>query len=431
MGFGIPGKGAAFQGALVAAALLALAVLVPAAPNKRIVSKRADIMACSDAIQTAGAALTVQAPLLRYTITAFNPNWFDPHASRQGPPLFTLRISPQLMPYADRLTLRVHVSADTALGGSGGSFASVLQVFDRTTEPLGASRVGVPLTSGEVFGLDFQAGTGTDFRGSDLYAQVAEKREVPPMNLRLEFSLFCSGAPVAENGVNVAFGPTAKVRTVRTVRALSPGADVAASRAPSVFTLFPLFRISSELYDAKTFEYAPEESRLEVFVYEVDEGQSPQDAFRGLEFARFPADRFPAIYPADQPGLVPGRVYAWRARALLRGPESRYSYSNGLQFRVDPALANAAGEAPPAALSEPPVLPGQVRYGETYSRRVLAALKIILGPGYDAVLGARRDQVPAQGLIRLNGRPYSLEELEALARQFAGGSQRVTRIRFE
>lgn len=409
-----------------AAAMLAATVF--AAPGKRAVVKRADIMACSDAIQTSGAALTVQAPLLRYTITAFNPGWFDPQASRQGPPLFTLRVSPQLLPYADRLTLRVHVSADTTLGSS---FAPALQVFDRTSEPLGASRVGVPLTSGEVFGMDFQSGAGTDFRGSDLYSRVAETREVPPMNLRLEFSLFCSGAPVAENGVNVAFGPTARVRTVRTVRALSPGADVAASRAPTVLTLFPVFRIASELYDDKTFEYAPGEARLEVFVHEVDEGQSPQEAFGGLEFARFPADRFPVIYPADQPALVPGRTYVWRARALLRGPQSRYSYSNGLQFRVDPALDNATGEAPPAALSDPPVLPGQARYGETYSRRVLAALKIILGPGYDAVLGARRDQVPAQGLVRLNGRPYSLEELESLARQFASGRQRVTRIRFE
>ncbi|MCD6025284.1 MAG: hypothetical protein K0Q91_2200, partial [Fibrobacteria bacterium] len=141
--------------------------------------------------------------------------------------------------------------------------------------------------------------------------------------------------------------------------------------------------------------------------------------------------RFPVMYPADQPSLVPGCTYVWRARALLRGPQSRYSYSNGLQFRVDPALDNTTAEAPPGALSDPPVLPGQARYGETYSRRVLAALKIILGPGYDAVLGARRDQVPAQGLVRLNGRPYSLEELESLARQFASGRQRVTRIRFE
>jgi hypothetical protein len=419
------------KNAFVAATLLALVTAVSvsfAAPKKRVVTKRADIMACSDMIQTAGSALTVQAPLLRYTITAFDPNWFNPNASRQGAPLFTLRVSPQLLPYADRLTLRVHVSADTALGGS---FAPPLQVFDHTTEPLGASRVGVPLTSGDVFALDFQPGSGTDFRGSDLYSQVAEKREVPQMNLRLEFSLYCSGAPVAENGVNVAFGPTARVRTVRTVRAISPGADVAASSAPPIFTLLPVFRISSELYDDRAFEYAPGESRLEVFVYEVGEGQSPQEAFRGLEFARFPADRFPVSYPSDQPGLVPGQTYVWRARALLRGPESRYTYSNGLQFRLDPRLGNAVGGSPPEVLSEPPVLPGQVRYGESYSRRVLAALKIILGPGYDAVLGARRDQVPAQGLIRLNGRPYSLEELETLARQFAAGRQRVTRIRFE
>jgi hypothetical protein len=371
----------------------------------------------------------VQAPLLRYTITAFDPNWFNPQASRQGPPLFTLRISPQLLPYADRLTLRVHVQADTSLGR--GSFATPVEVFDRTTQPLGAARVGVPLSSGEVFGLDFQGGAGVDFRNSELYSLVVEKREVPQMNLRLEFSLFCSGAPVAENGVNVAFGPTAKVRHVRTLRALSPGADIAAAKAPSVFTLSPVFQVSSDLFNDQVFEYAPGESRLEIFVHELEDGRNPREAFRGLEFARFPADAFPVAYPSDQPGLVPGRTYAWRARALLRGPESRYLYSNGLYFEVDKRLDNAAGAGSPDLLADPPSIPQQVRYGEAYSKRVLAALRIILGPNYDAVAGAGRTQVPAQGLIRLNGRPYTLEELEALARRFAGSQYRVTRILFE
>jgi hypothetical protein len=416
---------------LMAFALVATlpALPAPGAPRKGVLVKRADILACSEVIRTASAPLTVQAPLLRYTITAFDPNWFNPQSSRQGPPLFTLRISPQLLPYADRLTLRVRVQADTSLGRA--SFAAPLEVFDRTTQPLGAARVGAPLSSGEVFGLDFQAGAGVDFRDSELYSLVVEKREVPQMNLRLEFSLFCSGAPVAENGVNVAFGPTAKVRHVRTLRALSPGADIAGAKAPPVFTLAPVFQVSSDLFNDQVFEYAPGESRLEIFVHELEDGQNPREAFRGLEFARFPAEGFPVAYPSDQPALMPGKTYAWRARALLRGPESRYLHSNGLYFEVDKRLDNAAGEGSSGLLSDPPSIPQQVRYGEAYSRRVLAALKIILGPNYDAVAGPGRAQVPAQGLIRLNGRPYTLEELEALARRFAGSHYRVTRILFE
>lgn len=412
--------------------ILGVGLLAPpsgAAPRKGVLVKRADIMACSEVVRTASAPLTVQAPLLRYTLTAFDPNWFNPQASRQGAPLFTLRISPQLAPYADRLTLRVRVSADTGLGRN--AFASPLEAFDRTTQPLGAARVGPPLTSGEVFALDFQGGAGRDFRESELYALVVEKREVPQMNLHLEFSLFCSGTPVAENGVNVAFGPTAKVRYVRMLKALSPGADVAGARAPSVFTLAPVFQVSSDLFNDQAFEYAPGESRLEIFVHEVREGETPQEAFRGLEWARFPADAFPVAYPADQPGLIPGKTYAWRARAFLRGPESRYLYSNGLRFKVDERLDNAVGQGAPDLLADPPAIPQQVRYGDPDSRRTLAALKIILGPNFEAVAGPARTQVPAQGLIRLNGRPYTLEQLEALARRFAGDRYRVTRILFE
>jgi hypothetical protein len=433
-------RGARAGGSLLCplAAVFFLALLgssaFAAAPRKHaILVKRADIMACSDLIQTSSAPLSVQAPLLRYTLTSFDPNWFNPNGGQQGTPLFTVRIAPQLLPYADRLTLRVHVSADTNLG-SGSPLAGPIEVFDRTTLPLSAASVGVPLTSGEVFGLEFQGG-GSDFRSSDLYSMVVERREVPQMNLHLEFALFCSGAPVAENGVNVSFGATAKVRYVRTLRALSPGTDVARARAASIFTLSPVFQISSDLLNDQAFQYAPGESRLEIFLYELEDGQDPQEAFRGLEFARFPADRFPAVYPAGMPGLNPGRSYAWRARALLRGPESRYSYSNGLYFRVDPRLDNGAGDNTSEILSDPQDIPQQVRHGDDYPKRVLAALKIILGPNYDMVApnvnNANKDKIPAQGLIRLNGRPYSLEELEKLAKAFQTSRYRVTRLKFE
>jgi hypothetical protein len=402
----------------------------PTGARKGVLVKRADIMACSDVIQTANSPLAVHAPLLRYTITSFDPNWFNANSSQQGAPLFTLRIAPQLTPYADRLTLRLRVHADTNLAGN--PLASPLEAFDRISQPLNAGLIGIPLTSGTVFGLDYQAG-GIEFRNSDLYQLVATSGSVPPMNLRFEFSLFCSGAPVAENGVNVRFESTAKLRYVRQLRALSPGTDIASPRSASIFTITPVFQISSDLLNDQVFEYAPGESRLEVFLYELEEGQDPRDAFRGLEYARFSADRFPVVYPADQPGLIPGRRYAWRVRALLRGPESRYNYSNGLHFLVDPRLDNQAGGGDASSiLSDPKSGPGQVRYGDDYPTRVMAALKIILGPGsHEVVTAGESKLIPAEGLIRLNGQPYSLEDLEKLAREFGASRYRATRVKFE
>ena len=399
----------------------------PVPSRKGHLVKRADILACSDVIQTGTSPLSVQAPLLRYTITSFNPNWFHPETAQQGTPLFTLRIAPVLMPYADRLSLRVRVRADTNLAGN--PLASPVEAFDRTSTALNEGLVGIPLTSGMVFNLDFQG--GTDFRNSDFYQLVMTRRTVPAMNLRFEFSLFCSGIPVAENGTAVRFESEARFRYVRQVRALSPGSDISGGRPASIFTLTPVFQVASDLLNDNVFEYAPGEARLEIFLHEVGEGQSPHDAFRGLEMARFAADRFPVPYPPDQPGLIPGRRYAWRVRALLRGPESRYSYSNGMQFVVDPRLDNSGsgdGERP-TTVSASRAGPGQIRYGDDYAKRTLAALKIILGPDHDML--PRDGLIPAQGLVRLNGRPFTLEELEKLAREFGAGRQRTTRIRFD
>jgi hypothetical protein len=128
---------------------------------------------------------------------------------------------------------------------------------------------------------------------------------------------------------------------------------------------------------------------------------------------------------------MPGRSYAWRVRALLRGPESRYAHSNGLWFRVDPRLDDATGGESREILTPPMDIPQQVRFGDDYEKRVLSALKLILGPNHDLVAGPGADKVPAQGLIRLNGQPYSLEELEQLARRFHSGRLRVTRLKFE
>src|SRR5690606_15865711 len=109
-----------------------------------------------------------------------------------------------------------------------------------------------------VFSLDFQP--GTDFRHGDFYHLTVERREVPQMNLRLEFSLFCSGQPVAENGAVVRFEASARIRHVRTVRAIAPGADVGRGRAAMIHTTSPAFQVASELLNEQAFEYAPGEA---------------------------------------------------------------------------------------------------------------------------------------------------------------------------
>ena len=74
---------------------------------------------------------------------------------------------------------------------------------------------------------------------------------------------------------------------------------------------------------------------------------------------------------------------------------------------------------------------GQIKYGDDYSKRVMAALKIILGDNFEIFDLSRAGKIPAKGQIRLNGHPYSLEDLERLAREFHQSRHSVTRLRFQ
>jgi len=131
------------------------------------------------------------------------------------------------------------------------------------------------------------------------------------------------------------------------------------------------------------------------------------------------------------PRLIPGKLYAWRARALLRGPESEYRYSNALYFQVDGRLDGGQQLDMPEFLSDLKSFEQQIRYGDDYVKRVLGALKIILGDNFEAFDFSRGGKIPARGQIRLNGRPYTLEELERLAREFNQSRHSLTRLRFE
>jgi hypothetical protein len=151
----------------------------------------------------------------------------------------------------------------------------------------------------------------------------------------------------------------------------------------------------------------------------------------GLEFAKFGIfGESPTPYPANQPQLQPGMTYVWRARAVLRGPTSDYLYSDPLYFKVDERLEGGSS-IPRSELSELTTVEQQIKYGDDYSKRVMAALKIILGDNFEIFDLSRAGKIPAKGQIRLNGHPYSLEELERLAREFHQSRHSVTRLRFQ
>jgi hypothetical protein len=377
--------------------------------------------------------LVVQTPALKYTVTNFDPSWFDTDNPENSPTLFTLTILPGFVPsipdnISNAIRLRVQVMADTTLGRDPGS---AFNAFDRITAPLDGSKIGLTLRSQEVFALPFESG-GVTFQNSALYDIILDKRAAPEMNLIFKFNLTCEdNTIIAANTSTIELGDIGKLRYVKTIQALYPGTQITSPKPVPIYTLTPIFKVASELFNANVFSYPPGESKIEVFLYELPSGVLPSDALDGLEYAKFGIDKdSPTPYPPNQPRLQPGVKYVWRARALLRGPTSDYLYSNPLYFKLDERLEGGSS-IPPSEISDLKSMDQQVKFGDDYSKRVMAALKIILTDNYEIFELSRNGKIPAKGQIRLNGHPYSLDELERLAREFHQSRHSLTRLRFQ
>lgn len=416
-----------------AAFWVALVLIFAAAP----VSARRAVNSCPDVTANAfgSGLIVVHAPVLNYTITHFDASWFDTREPEKSPTLFLLTLDPSLKVHSGRLRLRMQILADTSLGRSvdpGGQMV----VLDKVTETLDSlTDIGVPLRSNDIFAMNFVAG-GTSFDQSDLFYYVAENRVVPEMNIVFKFALTCEDDMSVLSNASVSisvdqFGPTGKLRSVRTIRALTPGNEMHNAKPASIYTITPTFKIASELFNNQEFGYPPGEAKMEIFLYKVEKGMSPTDALDGLEFAKFPVqDANPTVYPPGQPLLEPGVTYAWRARANLRGPTLEHRWSNTLVFKIDPLLSGNTPEIP-QTVGDLRSFATQVKYGDDYSKRVLAALKIILAENYEVFDLSRAEKIPAKGLLRLNGQPITLEELERLAQEFHNSRHMTTRMRFQ
>jgi hypothetical protein len=390
--------------------------------------------ACPDVSANSAAKLAVTTPGLQFTVTNFDPSWFDTDHPDNAPTLFFLTLSPSLagQPYSNSLRLHVQILADTSRGRDK---SSALLAFDRVSGPVEQTKIGVTLRSNDVFELPWQSG-GTNFTNSALYNLILEKRVAPEMDLIFRFGLTCENVSsiaqaTATIRVDSLGGNIGRLRYVKMIQALYPGTRITNPNPVPLYTITPIFKVASELFNAKVYDYPPGQPKIEIFLYELPTGSNPKDALDGLEYAKFGIfEESPTAYPANQPQLQPGMTYIWRARAILRGPTSDYLYSDPLYFKVDERLEGGSS-IPASELSDLTTLEQQIKYGDDYSKRVMAALKIILGDNFEIFDLSRAGKIPAKGQIRLNGHPYSLEDLERLAREFHQSRHSVTRLRFQ
>lgn len=418
---------------MAALALAALLAVFSPAEARRAINSCADLTA--EARNPGNARLMVNMTTLQHTVTNFDPSWFDMENPEKAPTLFFLTMNlPDSV--ANKVRLKMLVAADTTLGRNPS--APKVVALDRISVPLSGDLFNKPLRSNDVFEFTWEAGQGTSFQESDLFDVVAEKRQAPEMNLHFSFAITCEDqqallAATAVVSVTDLGGAIGRLRYVRSIQALYPGTPITSFKPVSVYTITPIFKVASELFNSKEFEYPPGEPKIEIFIFELLDGESPKDAVEGLEFAKFGLfEESPTAYPSNQPRLQPGRTYVWRARAILRGPTTDYLYSNPLYFKVDPRLdGGSSGEMPASELNDMRAIEQQIKFGDDYAKRVMAALKIILGENFEIFDLSRAGKVPAKGSIRLNGHPYTLEELERLAREFHQSKHSITRLRFQ
>jgi hypothetical protein len=412
---------------LAALSALCLSFVAPAMVEARVL-----VNTCADKEASVSHAIQVQTPALQYTITNFDPSWFDTDHPQNAPTLFLLTLDKNVLPdsLGGKLRLRVQIVADTSRGKN----LNPLIAFDRISGPLDATQFGVTMRSNDVFELAWSPG-GINFQNSQLYDLILEKRVAPEMNLIFKFNLTCessTSAAFAEAQTQpIQIGAEGRLRYVKMIQALYPGTRITSPVPVPLYTITPIFKVASELFNSKVYEYPPGDPKIEIFLYELPQGTDPKDALDGLEFAKFGIfAESPTAYPSNQPQLQPGMTYVWRARAVLRGPTSDYLYSDPLYFKVDERLEGGSS-IPASELSDLTTLENQIKYGDDYSKRVMAALKIILGDNFEVFDLSRAGKIPAKGQIRLNGHPYSLEELERLAREFHQSRHSVTRLRFQ
>jgi hypothetical protein len=383
-------------------------------------------------MQTGQPLITVFKLQFEKTITHISPGWFDFEESGNAPTMFSILINPGLRnaAAANRLRLGVYITADTALDQEG---AGEFVVLDRLYY-LSEEHIGVMLTSNEVLDLPRDNSGGVSGSSSELLDLFAREGQIPSVNLDFKFGLTCDQATYAQwaatritltDQIDSIQG---ELRHVNVPQALSPGADIRSANPQELsVSTPPSFHIFSELL-VPEINYVGE-PKLTLEIYELIEGEWPVNAVNGVPYYSFPIyghEGFFIPYPPEAPPLTPGRTYVWQVIAHLRGPTTTDLVSNALYFRVSDDQIAGLEE-----LTGQKTIEGLILYADDYNRRLFAALKIILRENYDLFIAGLKDNQPIKGHIRWNGQPFTLDQIEALAKKFHQEKCTLTRVRFQ
>ncbi len=381
-------------------------------------------------LEALGHPLTVTSkpfPKLGLTITNFSLDWLE----KGGNSFFEIYVDPALSEVANSGRLRLAVQLTATIIGEGTPITIKDDVYT-----LEEQHVGRVVISDELFQIPSR---GVDI-GDDFISDISDKNgNLRPTRLNAKFFLTCQSQfadarsvnwqEVADLGrIDGSFGGTIDP-TIQNIDAISPGTKNPQA-APIIQEQFPIFHFSSKL-TSSDIKYESGETKFVIYLAEIQDGESAIDVLNDA-FVPFitisegePTASVP--YPLNKPPLKQGAKYGWKIAMRLRGPQERWVHSDPLFFQVaknDPNLILRD------VFTTNKEVEGFAAVGDNYSKRLMAALKIILEENYPIFIATLGNKVPIKGQIRWNGQPYSLEQLEKLARSFAKKNNTLTRMRF-
>jgi hypothetical protein len=361
------------------------------------------------------------------TLTNFNLGWLE----NGGSNFFEIYVDPGLADVAEqgRLWLAIDLIG-TVIGGN-----QEFVTLKKDKFPLERQHVGRVVQSNELFGIS-SIGQGYNY---DFLDELSDKNgKLLPTRLSAEFVITCDSkyTNTSQNDweiedfgrIDGSFGGTIDP-TIQNIAAISPGVKNPQA-AVDILDQLPIFHFNSRLASSG-IKYKTGDVKFAIYLVELRDGESAMDIIENASVPLLairegePATSAP--YPLDKPPLKPGATYGWKIGMRLRGLVDRWVYSDPLFFRVVDNSSNLITRDVFPANKE---VEGFVAVGDNYSKRLLAALKIILEDNYHVFIATLGDKAPIKGQIRWNGQPYSLEQLEKLARSFVKKNHTLTRMRF-
>ena len=251
----------------------------------------------------------------------------------------------------------------------------------------------------------------------NLEDQVLTTGRIPAGEYQLLMTVFAEDGSGASRQDEISDNNTLLITNPTTVQRLFPGMPVGDAAAEEVYTTFPFLQWYSDV--------APGTENFNLTVWKkLDSDRTVQDVLNnppvlqveglGQSFIQYPATATPDLLSGRVVGSVRlleyGSEYYWQVNSLVpTGTGVERLDSDVYRFRV--------------------VSPSQGGSGGDFDPRLLAFLEQILGPQYQPVLRALRDEgFQPNGTIMLDGTPIDINDLMLLIGRLVRGDSRIRSV---